>query len=101
MKKLLVTLLIIILLPVFIIAGAIGFLKYSDLNKYKPQLENLVKKYADVDLKINGNLDLAVSLKPSIELKDVVIYKPQSEDILLKSERALAQISVIPLLKNR
>lgn len=101
MKKLLVTLLIIILLPVFIIAGAIGFLKYSDLNKYKPQLENLVKKYADVDLKINGNLDLAVSLKPSIELKDVVIYKPQSEDILLKSERALAQISVIPLFKKQ
>ena len=101
MKKFLVFLLIVVLLPVFLFAGAIGFLKFSDLNKYKPQIENLVDKYAGISIKINGDLDLVVSLKPSIELSNVIIYKPQSEDILLQSERALAQISIIPLFKKQ
>lgn len=101
MKKLLKTLLIIFLVLIFILAGIVVFLKYSDLNKYKPQIESMAKKYANIDIKINGDLDLGVSLKPSLQLKDVVIYKPESEDVLLQAERALAQISLIPLLKKQ
>lgn len=97
MKIIFRILVILVLLPIFLVALAIGFLKFSDLNKYKPQIENLVEKYAGISVKINGDLDLAVSLKPSLEISDLIIYKPQSEEKLLHAEKALAQISIMPL----
>ena len=96
MKKLFVILLIIILIPVFIIGGAIGFLKFADLNKYKPQIEEMAQKYAGLDVKINGDLDIGVSLKPSIELSDVTIN--QEDKKLARIGNALVQISIMPLL---
>lgn len=95
MKKLFIILLIIILIPVFIIGGAIGFLKFADLNKYKPQIEEMAQKYAGLDVKINGDLDVGVSLKPSIELSDVVVN--QGEKKLARIGNALVQISIMPL----
>lgn len=95
MKKLLKILFIIVLIPVVIIGGAIGFLKFSDLNKYKPKIEEMAKKYADMDVKINGDIDVGVSLKPSLELSDVLIN--QGEKKIARIGNALVQISIIPL----
>lgn len=96
MKKLFIILLIIILIPVFLIGGAIGFLKFADLNKYKPQIEDMAQKYAGLDVKINGDLDIGVSLKPSIQLSDVTIN--QGEKKLARIGNALVQVSIMPLL---
>ena len=41
MKKFLKFLVVILLLPVVIFGSAIGFLKFADLNKYKPQIEEI------------------------------------------------------------
>lgn len=99
MKKIIIFLCIIILVPVVIIGGALGFLKFADLNKYKPQIEKMVYKYAQVKIKINGDLDVGVSLKPSLEMNDVSVYNPQdSEEKLAQIGSALVQISVLPLL---
>lgn len=99
MKKIIIFLCIIILVPVVIIGGALGFLKFADLNKYKPQIEKMVYKYAQVKIKINGDLDVGVSLKPSLELNDVSVYNPQNnEEKLAQIGSALVQISVLPLL---
>ena len=95
MKKIFKTLLIIVLIPVFIIGGAIGFLKFADLNKYKPQIEEMAKKYAGLDIKINGDIDVGVSLKPSLEFSDVSIK--QGEKKIARVGNALVQISVMPL----
>lgn len=95
MKKFLIVLLIIILIPVFIIGGAIGFLKFADLNKYKPQIEDMAQKYAGLDVKINGDIDIGVSLKPSLQLSDVTIN--QQEKKLARIGNALVQISIMPL----
>jgi uncharacterized protein involved in outer membrane biogenesis len=81
---------------VFIIGGAIGFLKFADLNKYKPQIEEMAQKYAGLNVKINGDLDIGVSLKPSIELSDVIIN--QEDKKLARIGNALVQISIMPLL---
>ena len=99
MRKFIIFLCIIILVPVVIIGGALGFLKFADLNKYKPQIEKMVYKYAQVKIKINGDLDVGVSLKPSLEMNDVSVYNPQdSEEKLAQIGSALVQISVLPLL---
>ena len=99
MKTLLKILLILVCIPVVVLAVAFGFLKFADLNKYKPQIEALALKYADTKIVINGDLDVAVSLKPSLELNDVVVYMPKQEEAKLAHiGTALVQISVLPLL---
>ena len=96
MKTLLKILLVLILIPVFIIGGAIGFLKFADLNKYRPQIEKMAYKYTGLDLKINGDIDIGVSLKPSLELSDVTIN--QKEKKIARIGNALVQISIMPLM---
>lgn len=99
MKTLLKILLILICIPVVVLAIAFGFLKFADLNKYKPQIEALALKYANTKIVINGDLDIGVSLKPSLEMSDVVVYMPkQDETKLAHIGTALVQISVLPLL---
>lgn len=98
MKKFLKVLVVILLLPVIIFGGAIGFLKFADFNKYKPQIEELVMKYAQTKIEIKGDLDIGISLKPSIELNNVTVYVPQNnEQKLAEVGNALVQISIIPL----
>ena len=96
MKKLFKFLLIIILIPVFLIGGILVFLKFADLNKYKPQIEDMAQKYAGLDVKINGNIDVGVSLKPSLELSDVTVN--QGDKKIARIGNVWVQISVMPLL---
>lgn len=94
MKKFLLILLLIVAVPVL---GAIAFIKFADFNDYKPQIEKLVKKYADIDVKINGDLEVAVSLKPTIELNDVDIALPSDGTKMAKIGNAVVQFSIMPL----
>ncbi|MBP5352614.1 MAG: AsmA family protein [Alphaproteobacteria bacterium] len=98
MKKLFKFLLIIILLPVVIIVGAVTYLKFADLNPYRPDIEKLLRKYANIDVKINGDLDIGISLKPSIELNDVIVSLPEAEYETARIGNALVQFSILPLL---
>ena len=97
MKKVIWIVSIIVLLPVILFAGVIGFLKFADLNNYKSDIEKLVHKYADMEIKINGDIDVGVSLKPSLELSDVEVADSQNEKIA-HIGNALVQISFLPLL---
>ena len=97
MKKVIWIISVIVLLPIIIFAGVLGFLKFADLNNYKSDIENLVRKYADMEIKINGDIDVGVSLKPSLELSDVDISDNQNNK-LAHIGNALVQISVLPLL---
>ena len=74
----------------------IAFVKLFDFNDYKPQIEKLVRKYADVDIKINGDLAVALSLKPTIEINDVTVALPDGQKIA-NIGNALVQFSVMPL----
>ena len=98
MKKFGKFILIILLIPVVVFIGAISFLKFADLNKYKPQIEQIVQKYANVKIKINGDLDIVVSLKPSMEMNNVLVYMPDNEKQLADIGNAIIQISILPLI---
>ena len=96
MKKFIWIICVIVLIPVILIGGAIGFLKFADLNKYKPQIEEMAYKYTGLDVKIAGDIDVGVSLKPSLELSDVTVNREEKK--LAQVGNALVQISIIPLL---
>ena len=96
MKKIIWILCIIILIPVILVGGALGFLKFADLNKYKPKIEEMAYKYTGLTVKINGDIDVGVSLKPSLELSDVIINRDEQK--IADIGNALVQISIMPLL---
>ena len=97
MKKIIYIVSIIVLLPVVLFAGVIGFLKFADLNNYKPDIEKLVRKYADIEVKINGDIDVGVSLKPTLELSDVDISDTDNNKIA-HIGNAMVQVAFLPLL---
>lgn len=97
MKKFLT---VIFVVPIVLIVGAISFLKFADLNNYKTDIEKLVRKYADIDLKINGDLGVAISFKPTIELSDVYISDPNTETKIARIGNALVRFSILPLLRK-
>lgn len=100
MKKIIITLSIIILLPVFVIGGIISFLKFANLNNYKSDIEKLAEKYAGINVKINGNIDVAVSLFPTIELSDVDVSNIQNNEKIARIGNALVEFSILPLFQK-
>lgn len=97
MKKFLIILFVIILVPVL---SLITFLKFADFNNYKPQIEAMALKYANMIVKINGDLKIGVSLKPSIELNDVSVAKAENNQPVAQIGQAQVQFSLLPLLKK-
>lgn len=97
MKKFLIVLAIIIFVPLI---GLITFLKLANFNNYKPQIEALALKYANMIIKINGDLKIGVSLKPSIELNDVSIAQAENNQPVAQIGQAQVQFSLLPLLKK-
>lgn len=95
MKKFFKILSIIILLPIICVILAV---KFIDINKYKPEVEVLVAKYAKVDAKINGDMKIGLSLQPSIEINDVEISDQESKNPIAKIGAALVEFSIKPLL---
>ena len=94
MKKFFITLLVIILLPIICVVLAAMFV---DINSYKPEVEKLVAKYAKVDAKINGDMKIGLSFKPSIEINDVDISNQEDNDPIAKIGAALVEFSIKPL----
>ena len=98
MKKYYKIFLTVLSVPVILFVGVIGFLKFADLNNYKPDIEKLVRKYAKIDMKINGNIEIGVSLKPSLELNDVYVSDIDGNTKIARIGNALVQVAILPLL---
>lgn len=94
MKKFLIILSIIIFLPIICVVLAAMFM---DINQYKPEVEKLVAKYAKVDAKINGDMKIGLSLKPSIEINNVDISDQESKNPIAQIGAALVEFSIKPL----
>lgn len=94
MKKFLIVLGIIIFLPIICVILAAMFL---DINSYKPEVEKLVAKYAKVDAKINGDMKIGLSFKPSIEINDVDISNQEDKSPIAQIGAALVEFSIKPL----
>jgi len=95
-------LLIIPALLALLSIGVVVVLKSMDFNTYRDQVSAEVRKVTGRQFSINGDLDLALSLNPSLTLNDLrlgnVPWGMQPE--MLKVGRLEAQVALLPLLSG-
>lgn len=76
MKKLkIIFLAFMVLLLILVVAGVI-FVRSFNINSYKPQIEKVVSDALGRQFKINQDIDFAVSLVPTVVLKNVTLANP-------------------------
>ena len=65
---------------------------FFDINDYKKNLENIISKKANIELSIDGNLDLDVGLNSKIQATKLTVKK--NDILLLQSEVFRASVSI-------
>lgn len=96
--------LVISLTAVVVLLGAalIGP-SFVDWNKYKAQITEQVKAASGYDVRINGDLSLAVLPSPRVTIREAVIAAPNpvQEQTLISVEEARVSVALFPLLDKR
>lgn len=89
-------------LVVAIVVAGVAILMSTDFNSYKPEIIAEAKKATGRDLKIEGDIGLAISLTPSLAVSGVRFSNAAwgSEPDMAKVERFEAQIAILPLLSG-
>ncbi len=87
-------------LIVAVLIAAVILLSTQDVEVYKELIEEQARKATGRELKINGELDLAISFSPAITATDVVFANAEwgSRPEMLKLERMEAKVALIPML---
>ena len=93
---------IFIAVPILLVAlvvGAIAVLMATDFNEYKPLIAEETKKATGRDLIIAGDLEVGISLTPSVSVSGVTLSNAKwgKRPEMIKVERFEAQMSLIPL----
>ncbi len=92
---------LLILLFIVVVAVA-GVLLTLDVNRFKPEIIELVKEKTGREFAINGDLGLALSLIPTVAVNDVTLGNADwaGDENMLSVERFEAQVALMPLLKK-
>ena len=98
-KALKIILIVVPLLVVALVVGAIAVLMTTDFNQYKPLIAEKTKEATGRDLVIAGDLELGISLTPSVSVAGVTLSNAKwgKRPEMIKVERFEAQMSLIPL----
>jgi len=98
-KALKIILIVVPLLVVALVVGAIAVLMTMDFNQYKPLIAEKTKEATGRDLVIAGDLELGISLTPSVSVAGVSLSNAEwgKRPEMIKVERFEAQMSLIPL----
>jgi uncharacterized protein involved in outer membrane biogenesis len=87
---------IAVIITAYIIASS------YDFNKFKPQITELAKQYTGRDLTLGGDIELGISLFPTLVVNDVTFQnaswgtRPQMAQV----KRLEVQIAVLPILRG-
>jgi uncharacterized protein involved in outer membrane biogenesis len=89
---------LLVLLPI----GVVVVLKSMDFNAYRDQISAEVRKATGRQFSINGDLDLALSLNPSLTVNDVRLGNVPwgTRPDMVKVGRLEAQVALLPLLSG-
>ncbi len=89
-------------LIVAVVVAVVAVLMSTDFNSYKPEIIAEAKKATGRDLKIDGDIGLAISLTPSLAVSGVSFSNAAwgSQPDMAKVERFEAQIAILPLLSG-
>ena len=98
-KALKIIFIVVPLLVVALVVGAIAVLMTTDFNQYKPLIAEKTKEATGRDLIIAGDLEVGISLTPSVSVAGVTLSNAKwgSRPEMIKVERFEAQMSLIPL----
>ena len=99
-KWILTSLLAIIMLPIIVIAAVLVFLASADLTQHRDFIAENISKITGRRLSLNGELELNLSMTPSIVVTDIVLANASwsSEPEMLTVDRVAASIELSPLL---
>lgn len=100
MKKFLVSVVVTLMV---LIGLAIAVPHFVDVNKYKPQITDAVKRSTGRDLTINGNIALSVFPDISLGVSDVTLGNiPGAKQKNMASIKELQlQVALLPLIQGR
>ena len=87
-------------LIIALMAAVYVFLDSYDYNKLKPRIVRMVKDATGRDLKLGGEINLAIGLSPSLVVTDVAFANASwgSQPQMIKVEKLEAQVRLLPLL---
>ena len=87
----------------FLFAAAIIGPSFVDWNKYKPQIITQVKNTTGLDVKIDGDLSLAVLPSPRLKVEGLSVAAPRKIrfENLLAMESAQVSVAIMPLLQKK
>ncbi len=90
---------IIIIIPL----GGYVALKALDMNDFKPQLEALAEKYTGRKTTIEGDIEIAVGLTPTLKMHGIVIANSEwgKAPALLKAGTVAVTTDLMPLLRKQ
>ena len=97
MKKILIT---VALIVVVLIAAAYVILLNLDFNRYKPQVAKLVFDATGRKLTIEGDIDIALGLRPTLVAENVSFENADwgTRSDLARVKRLEAQVALLPLI---
>lgn len=89
-----------VFLIIALMVSVYGLLATYDYNKLKPRVARMVKDATGRDLRLGGEINLAIGLSPSLVVKDVTFANASwgSQPQMIKVEKLQAQVRLLPLL---
>ena len=87
---------IAVIITAYIIASS------YDFNKFKPQITELAKQYTGRDLTLGGDIELGLSLFPTLVVNDVTFQNASwgTRPQMARVKRLEVQIAVLPILRG-
>jgi uncharacterized protein involved in outer membrane biogenesis len=100
MKWILTVLSAVVLLPVLLLVAVLFYLDAADLSQHRDIIAEQVSKLVGRSLSLNGELDLNISMTPSIVITDIAVANASwaSEPEMLIIQRVEAEIELSALL---
>lgn len=102
MRRLIKILWVAVALLIAVVVAGVAVIKSLDFNEYKGLLAEQVKAATGRDLVIAGDLDITISLTPSISVEGVTLANAPwgSRPEMIKLKRLVAEAKLIPLLSG-
>jgi uncharacterized protein involved in outer membrane biogenesis len=92
----------LLMLAVGLAATLVAIVKSTDFNAYKDLIAAQVKSATGRDLVLAGNVELGISLTPTLSINQVTFRNADwgTEPAMLKFDKLQAEIQLLPLLSN-
>ncbi len=100
--KLRTVLIAVVVLVVALVATGIGIIMSIDFNQYRPQIEAQAEAVTGRKLSLAGDLDVALSLVPTVAVNDVTFANAGwgSRPEMVKVDRLEFEMALLPLLSG-